>query len=353
MEEKENYTMLDLMIQPGFCVKNGTIVKVNAAAQGLLLSPGMELRPLLETSWEDYEAFTEGCLYLSLDLSGQSLGASVTRVEDADVFLVDAQGDGELQALALAARELRTPLSGLIAITENLLPRSLPEEDPKTEELLATISRELYRIQRILGNMSDAGQMDALTHMETRNIAQVFDDIFEKAGAMLETVGAKLHYQGLPRDVYGLMDAKQMERAVLNILSNALKFMPQGGDIAATVCHSGSSIRLTIADSGSGLGDGILGSLFQRYIRQPSLEDPRHGLGLGMVMIRSTAACHGGTVLIDQPKSGGTRVSMTMKVRKNTGAELRSPCADLSGGRDQALIELSEVLPLSVYQKEL
>ena len=112
-------------------------------------------------------------------------------------------------------------------------------------------------------------------------------------------------------------------------------------------------LRLSICDRGSGISQNLLGSVFSRYLRQPCIEDSRYGLGLGMVLVRSAAANHGGAVLIDQPEGCGTRVTMTMAIRQNTAGVLRSPVirVDYAGEQDHALIELSDCLPASLYEK--
>ena len=105
-EKKDTLGMLDLVIRPGFCVKENQIIKVNQAAESLFITPGTDVRPLLLTGSEEYAAFTGGCLYLTLNLSSHSCGASVTRVDDIDVFLLEQESDnGELRSMALAARE--------------------------------------------------------------------------------------------------------------------------------------------------------------------------------------------------------------------------------------------------------
>ena len=90
-EQKDSLRLLDMMTQPVFCVKENTIVKANAAAQQLFLMEGQELAPLLLTGAEEYAAFREGCLYLTLDIAGQPTEACVRKWEDMDIFDLNVQ----------------------------------------------------------------------------------------------------------------------------------------------------------------------------------------------------------------------------------------------------------------------
>ena len=183
----------------------------------------------------------------------------------------------------------------------------------------------------------------------------LFAEIFEKAGAMVEQTGVTVTYRGLSETVYSLADRDQLERAVLNVLSNALKFTPKGGSVTASLTRRGRTLRLSIRDSGSGIAETVLANLFSRYLRQPGIEDSRWGIGLGMVLIRTAAASHGGTVLVDQPEGEGTRITLTLAIRQNTDGLLRSPAmrVDYTGGWDHCLTELSDCLPPSVFEEEL
>lgn len=350
-EKKEDFGMLDLMIRPGFCVKQYQIVKLNAAAESLLLTVGTDVRSLLLTGQEEYEAFESGCLYLKLKLSAQGCGASVTRMGDCDVFILDQDSDDSaLRCLALAARELREPLTSIMISAERLLPHASPE----TSEQAARLNRGLHQMLRLIGNMSDASHCGAVSHQEVRDIGALFGEIFEKAHTLVTQTGVSLRYQGLSEQLLCLADSEQLERSVLNILSNAVKFTPKDGCIEANLTRHGKMLRLSITDSGSGIAEHVLRNVFTRYLRQPGIEDSRFGLGLGMVLIRNAATNHGGTVLIDQPNGKGTRITMTMMVRQNTDGLLRSPVMriDYAGEQDHGLIELSDCLPISVYEKE-
>lgn len=70
----QNTALLDLMIQPGFTVRDHRIQRVNAAAARLLITPGEDVRDMLATGQEEYAAFTQGCLYLTVKLGSQVRG---------------------------------------------------------------------------------------------------------------------------------------------------------------------------------------------------------------------------------------------------------------------------------------
>lgn len=352
---KDVLGMLDLMIRPGFCVKENKIVKVNQGAQSLGLTLGAEVGPMLRTGKEEYETFQEGALYLTLDLAGQSYGASVTRMENVDVFLVEQEADSqELRAMALAARELREPLSNVMITAERLFPLTALQDDPQTKAQVARLNRGLYQMLRVLGNMSDAARTTGPEQRELREMGGLFHEIFEKAQAMLVPTGLELTYKGLAEEVYGPANAQQLERAVLNILSNAVKFTPRGGSIHAELTRRGHVLRLSVQDSGSGIAEDVRSGIFSRYLRRPAMEDSRYGIGLGMLLIRSAASSHGGAVLIDQPDGRGTRVTMTMDLRRKQDATLRSPvlAVDYAGERDHWLVELAGCLPPEVYEAD-
>lgn len=350
-KQKETLGMLDLMISPVFCVKNKLITKVNPSAAGLLITEGTDIQSLLHTGAEEYRDFNGGCLSLTLSVFGQLRNAYVTQIDDCDVFILDDDfNQKELRSLALAARELREPLANVMTSANQLFP-TVAQDDSVSREQAARMNRGLYQLLRILGNMSDADHYASGSRQEMINISGLFDEIFEKATVLVENTRISLDYHGLSDQIICLADGEQLERAVLNMLSNAIKFTPAGGSIEASLTRCGHTLRLSVQDSGSGIAEDIRSSVFRRYQRQPAIEDGRFGIGLGMVLIRSAAANHGGTVLIDHPSEKGTRISMTISIRQNTDTILRSHIlrVDYAGERDHALVELADCLPIDLY----
>ena len=352
-QNKEIMQMLDLMVCPAFCVKDGIVTAVNAAAAQQMLAVDTPVADILATGRQEYTDFEGGCLYLTVNIANMRCGACVKRVGDLDVFVTERDTEqAELQALALAARELRAPLSNTISFTDSLFSTCLNENE-EAAEYAAFINRSIYRMHRIILNMSDAylyTREDA-GGMEIRNIGTLLDEQFRQSAEVFRAAGIDLRFTGLEETVYGLVDAEKLERAVSNILSNASKFMPEGGTIDARLTRKGSMLYLTVHDSGSGIADDVMGNVYHRYLRQPGIEEGRQGIGLGMVLIRSAAAIHGGTVLVEKSAEPGTRLTMTIPIRQDNSL-VRSPIprVDYAGELDHRLVELSETLPADLYR---
>ena len=355
MEYTDNsLIMLDLIQRPAFTVKEGIINQVNHSAKQLLIPCGDPIFPLLLSGTEAYKTFSGGCLYLTINISSLPYAASVNRVGDVDVFILEQpDAQAELQGLALAATYLRGPLNEIMTASDSLFPSKVLKENPEIRQHVAQLNLGLHQILRNVSNMADAARLieNSAPRMECVDISSVLQETFEKASTLLEYAKITLTFSGLSKPLYCNVNSEMLERAVYNILSNAAKYTPAGGTIQAALVRHGAMLHLTLEDSGSGIEQQMQETAFHRYMRQPSLEDGRAGLGLGMTLIRAAAAAHGGTVLLEQVEAGGLRITLTLAIHQG-GDTVRSPMlkVDYAGERDHALIELSDILPINIYQ---
>lgn len=346
-QEKINQ-MLELMDRAAFCVAGGTITYANAAASSRLIRAGDPVAPLIQFGAEEYTNFRQGCLYLSLTVGGMRCDASVTAMDDCHVFSLAGSSTDQLRALAVASQALRDPLNRVMTLADRL-PDTVTA-GPEASEMLARMNRGLYQILRMVSNMSDAGSPCA-PHMELRDVPAVMQEIFEQAAQCCDQLGVRLEFANLPGCVYSLVDTQRLERSIYNILSNSLKYTESGGRIHARLTRRRNTLYLTVTDSGAGLDPASAVDPFNRFRREPGIEDGRHGLGLGLTLVRGTAADHGGTVLLEHGESTGTRITMSLPIRQDL-REVKSPVLgiDYAGERSHALVELSDVLPHTLYQ---
>lgn len=358
MERNESTVdLINLMHQPTFTVKDGAVDLVNEAAQKYMLEKGTCISDLLATGRLEYQELKDGCLYLTLSISGVPCGASVRRMKEFDLFTLEQEADEtELQAMALAAQELRTPLSSVMTVADQMFPVTDEEDDPKVQEQISRINRGLFQMLRIISNMSDAYRYSQQVEQRQSvvELTGFVGQIMEQMAVMLRKADIELIFENLERPIHTFAEPEKLERAIHNILSNAVKFSARGGKIHARLSCRGQMLYFSVHDSGEGIRPEVQGNVYSRFRRKPGLEDNRFGIGLGMVLIRSAAAAHGGTVLIDHPAGNGTRLTMSIAIRQNTDGIVRSSVlrVDYAGERDHSLLELSEVLPVELYRTD-
>lgn len=349
--EQNNLTqlMLSMMDQPAFSAKDGLVLYANPAASHLAITVGAPVASLLKTGQEEYAALESGCLHLHLYVQEQCYGACVVKAGDETVFVLDREEFSHaLQALALAAKDLREPLGNLIIAADRMYKHSLHAQ---AQPDAALFNRSMHQLLRRIGNMSDAADFALTSRMEMTDITAFLQELWEKASTLCAQSGVSLTLHNLQQPLAMLIDREKIERAVYNMVSNAIKHTPKGGTIDINVARHGSKLHISFTDSGSGIPNGMLGAVYNQHLRKPSLEDGSHGIGLGMVIIRAAALAHGGTVLIEQVPNG-TRLTMTLAIRQKAG-RFRSPImgTDYAGGRDHGLLELADILPASLYDK--
>ena len=228
------------------------------------------------------------------------------------------------------------------------------QQDLQAKTQMSQLSRGLYQLLRAIGNMADAsGSYIREDRQEQRNAAGVFDELMEKATAALEGVNRELCFKGLKKTVMCPLDAELLERAVLNLISNAVKFSPEGSAIAASLRHERNRLIFTIENATTGDSSSQTLNAFQRFLREPGIDMHQYGIGLGMSIVLSAAANHGGTVLFNLSQKRNAKIVMTIAIDRSAPAILESPLrlvGGYTGGLDNLLVELADVLPDSAYE---
>ena len=358
MEQNESAVdFINLILQPAFTVKNGVIDLVNEAARKYTLEEGSSIGEMLMAGATEYSEFEDGCLYLTLSVAGLRCGASVRRMKEFDLFILEQESDeAELQAMALAAQELRAPLSNVMTVADQLFPVADNDDNPAVQTQISRINRGLFQMLRIVSNMSDAYSYSQQVEprQDVIEIRSFLQELFEKLRVMLAKADVELIFENLERPLHTLADVEKLERAVHNIVSNEMKFSARGSKIYANVTCRKNKLYLTVQDNGEGMKPEVRGNIHARFRRKPGLEDNRFGIGLGMVLIRSAAAVHGGAVLIDHPDDCGTRLTMSITIRQDIDNRVRSSVlrVDYAGERDHPLLELADVLPIECYRTD-
>lgn len=342
-----------MFTHPVFLVKDGIITDANQQALDLQIPKGASVNQILDAGKEEYNTFSGQTMSLTVMLNSTPFMCAVVRVEDEDIFHILSGGEStELRAMALASQHLRDPLTNILALVDALHPQHLEEQSPKHAKMVAQLQQNLHRVLRTVGNMSDTGSCVGRTFgMETVNIPAVISDALETAKNLLDDGRIVLKIKPCSGNCNGIADRDYLERAVYNLISNAVKYSPAGSTVHVNLQASTNKVMLTVENDCPNFTADMAGSIFFRYRRAPSVTDGGSGLGLGIPMVQAVASMHKGSLLMTLPKPGKVRFCLTIPVRTDSNS-LRSPILrpDYSGEHDHSLIELSDILSENNYQ---
>ena len=203
--------------------------------------------------------------------------------------------------LADLAHELRTPLATLEGYVEGLNDGVVAAE-PATWQTLADA---LGRLRRLVDDVAVVSRADALrSDLVLRPVspAEVIRQAVAAAQPLAQRRGVGLRGDAADRVATVLVDVDRMGEAVHNLLDNAIRHTPPGGDVTVTAQPSGRWVELVVADDGEGIDPADLPHLFERFYRADAAREDDGGSGIGLTIVDSIVRAHGGSVHAD---SGG------------------------------------------------
>ena len=190
--------------------------------------------------------------------------------------------------------------------------------------------------------------------MESTELCSFFAEVAEKTESLAQEAGIEVRYLCPPTDLMAMADRAKLERAAYNLLSNALKYTPRGGHIQVELKKRGDLAVFRVIDDGDGIPEDILGTVYARFRREPGPGDTRWGIGLGLPLVRRTAAFHSGTLLLCRTPEGGTAAAMTIRLKEGREDKVSAPVlrVDYTGEHDHGLVEMADCLPWQVFEAE-
>lgn len=255
------------------------------------------------------------------------------------------------EVLPNVAQELRGAMANVYAAANRLAPPEAREQDALVDRNAAIFTQSYYRMYRVIGNLTDASDLAETGRFALANddIVGVVRSVCEKAEALFEAEGVTLTFQSDKAGQVIAMDAERIERLLLNLLSNALKFTPKGGSVDVRVRVTPQRVYLSVSDTGRGIAPEKLEHVFDRFLETDAMDPPPHGVGLGLAICRRIAQGHGGSIVAESEEGKGATFTVALPNERAAGATMRQPKASYSGGFNRTLLELSDALSASAF----
>jgi signal transduction histidine kinase len=238
-------------------------------------------------------------------------GDELVRLVNAGLDRIEALVHAMHGSLDAVAHDLRTPLMHLRVAAESGLAR---EDDPAAwREALSDCLEETERLGSMLDSLMDISEAEAgalVLRRETVLVDSLFEEALELFGDLAEEKGVALRAADAPAlAVDG--DRNRLRQVVANLVDNAVKYTPSGGEIRLEARREDAEAVLTVADTGIGIPPGDLPRIWDRLFRGDRSRSER-GLGLGLSLVRAIVEAHGGRAEVQSEPGRGTRFTLRL-----------------------------------------
>lgn len=237
--------------------------------------------------------------------------------------IAEAANEAKDMFLANISHELRTPLNillGATQITKYHLENDKVVDREKIETKLNTQIQNCYRLIRLVNNLIDMTKIDSSNfplNFSNCNIVEVVETIVTSVVEYAALKNIKIIFDTDVEEVILACDLDAIERIVLNLISNAIKFTPRDGEIFVNIRTIGNSVQIRVKDSGVGIPEEEKKMIFERFKQVDNLlTRSSEGSGIGLNLVKSLVEMHGGTVQVSSEYKKGSEFIVEMPTRK-------------------------------------
>jgi two-component system, NtrC family, sensor histidine kinase KinB len=231
----------------------------------------------------------------------------VTRLHGADA--------AKSSLVSTVSHELRTPLTSIRMALSLLTGEKFGAASPKQAQLLKAAREESERLYRIVENLLSMSRIESgLTQFALRPapVQEIITPALDPMRAAYTEKNIQLTVDAPDTLPQALVDPPAVVLALSNLLSNALKYTPSGGQVRLAVAQDGQWIAFTVTDTGRGIPPEFTGRIFEKFFRVPQPEGPT-GAGLGLSIAREIIDAHGGTIGLLASGNGGSTFRFTLR----------------------------------------
>ncbi|UVT14629.1 MAG: HAMP domain-containing protein [Nitrospira sp.] len=229
--------------------------------------------------------------------------------------------DMKTEFLAHVSHELRTPMASIQEGTHLLLdeiPGPLVQEQRTTLRIMADSSRRLIHLINTILDLSkmEAGMMEyRIVPMDLHRIAEIS---INKVRLLADSKHVQLVLESVGERAWVKADASRLEQVLDNLLSNALKFSPEGGVVKVHMNPDlqAGVLEVSVSDTGPGIAQEDLPHIFERFYQGRTKVKQTAGSGLGLALAKKVVEAHGGRIWIESEKGKGATVRFILRLTK-------------------------------------
>lgn len=218
------------------------------------------------------------------------------------------------------SHELRTPLNVILSSIQLLevYSRKKSFTVDQLNNKVSIMKKNCFRLLRLINNLIDSTRIDSQAyemHLVNCNIVNIIKEITISVSSYIENKGINLIFDTDIEEKITACDEEKLERIMLNILSNAVKFTPKGGSIYVRIYDYGKTVCISVSDTGIGIPKDKIDEIFQRFCQVNSMFTRQHeGSGIGLSIVKSLVEMHNGSIAVESEPGKGTTLNINLPV---------------------------------------
>ncbi len=312
------------------------LVKLATAAASVATAIGLlYIRPQIEQTVAAARLSEER--RVELERAHTELEALYRKVKELDEL--------KTQFFANVSHELRTPLTLMLGPAERMREDAGLNQQQRHE--LDLITRNGRSLLRHVNDLLDITKLES-REMQPHRTRVELQPWIEQLAAQFEPIARQrqLRFDVVADEAMLIeADADMIERVVINLLSNAFKFTPIGGEVILRLARDAGHLLLTVDDSGPGIAEEARELVFERFRQADgSITRQYGGTGLGLAIVKDLVGLHGGSVKVDASPAGGARLTVQLPLSANANAAVRNAPPAASPATRLALSAMLEEL---------
>ena len=209
------------------------------------------------------------------------------------------------------SHDLRTPLSAMQGYIETLIIKAESMSSDERDTYLRIARKHTVRLGTLIGDLFELSKLDSASvtpNLEAFSLPELVQDIAQEFQLESERKDIRLLIDTHSDTAYTVGDIGLIQRVLENLVRNAIKFTPQGGEITISIAERPEALRVAVSDNGPGMPDDDIPRIFDRFYRSMNGEEARSdSSGLGLAIVKRILDLHGSRITVTSKVDAGTR----------------------------------------------
>lgn len=281
-----------------------------------------------------------------------AIGMDVTNEETIKEKMKNAL-EAQEEIFINTSHELKTPIN-LIYSASQLLDVYLKNEYIENKKVEITRSNQIimqncYRLIKLINNILDTSKIEKgyyKLNLENHNIVKVIEDIVQSTAQYIKSKELKIIFDSDIEEKIMACDTHIIERVMLNLISNAIKFSNSEGTISVTIVDKIDFIEIAVTDNGIGIDEESINNIFNKFIQvNKSLNRNVEGTGIGLSLSKSLIELHGGKISIDSTLGFGSQFKIKLPIKTIDTSDIIQEKYCNDDTIEAIKLELSDIYP--------